>query len=265
MPANNKQEYKTLRDLAQITALFKNPKIEERGVSEISKILGMQPSKVSRMIRTMETDGFFEKNPDTGKYRLGIEFFRLGVAYSQHSSLRKTVRPHLEVIAKEIGLSAMCAVLRNNDVIVIDQVQNSNNDLMLIRVALNIPVHATSLGKILLAYLTDEEVDTILASVDLKGFTPKTIVNPKHIKTHLQLVQKDGFAFDKEEMYMDFYSLAAPIKNKTGQVIAALGVSGEKSRFPQNKLSQLASYVREKARFISRQMGCISDDWNLDV
>ena len=91
-PSN--QGYKTLKDLARIISLFNTFQVEERSVTEISKALGMLPSKVSRMIRTLESEGFFERNLETGKYRLGIEFFELGMVYIFNFPLRKIVATH---------------------------------------------------------------------------------------------------------------------------------------------------------------------------
>ena len=111
------QGYKTIQDLMKIISLFNSSKNIELGVNEISKQLGMIPSKVSRMIRTMESEDYFEKNEQTKKYRLGIEFFRLGLTYMHHSALRKIVRPHLEQMASEVLLIITCAVQKNGNVI----------------------------------------------------------------------------------------------------------------------------------------------------
>ena len=146
-------EYKTLQDLAKIIRIFNTFKVEEWSISEISRSVGMPPSKVSRMIRTWEGETFFEKNPENGKYRLGIGFFELGVVYTYNFPLRKIVRPHLEQMAKETKLTVACAILRNSKVVIIDRVQNLNIDLLAYRVALNLPIHSSSVGKLLLAYL----------------------------------------------------------------------------------------------------------------
>src|SRR4030042_3042218 len=137
IPSNYK--YKTLQDLAEIIRIFNTFKVEEWSVMEISRSVNMPPSKVSRMIRKWEKGGFFEKNPENGKYRLGIGFFELGVVYTYNFPLRKIVRPHLEQMAKETKLTVACAILRNSKVVVIDRVQNLNIDLLAYRVALNLP------------------------------------------------------------------------------------------------------------------------------
>src|SRR4030043_450132 len=143
-------EYKTLKDLTKIILLFNTFQFEERSVTEISKILSMLPSKVSRMLGTIEKDGFLEKNPETKKYRLGIRFFELGVVYAFHLPLRRIIRPHIEQMAKELNLTVGWAILRNNRVIVVDRIQNMNIDMLAQRIGLNLPIHTTALREGLL-------------------------------------------------------------------------------------------------------------------
>ena len=252
------QGYKTLKDLARIVSLFNSFQVEERSVTEISRALGMLPSKVSRMLKTLEREGFFEKNLETGKYRLGIAFFELGMVCAFNFPLRKIIRPHIEQMAKELNLTASCAILRNSRVVVIDRVQNLNIDLLAYRIGLNLPIHSTSVGKVLLAYLSEEEQDRILQSVNLVKFTDATVVDQKLIKQKLRLVRERGYATDQEETHQDLNCIAAPIRNGNGQVIAAINLTDEKSRTSAQKFFQIASYLKERALFVSRQLGYYS-------
>jgi DNA-binding IclR family transcriptional regulator len=249
------QGYKTLKDLAKITSLFNTFQVEERSVTEISKTLGMLPSKVSRMVRTLEAEGFFERNSETGKYRLGIGFFELGMVYIFNFPLRKILRPHIEQMAKELNLTASWAILNNSKVIVVDRVQNLHIDLLTYRIGLNLPVHSTSLGKVLLAYLPEEEQNRILRSVNLTKFTSKNIVDEKLIKKNLRLIRERGYSTDEGETHEDLNCIAAPIRNGNGEVIAAINLMDEKSRRTAEDLFKLADYLKGRALFISRQLG----------
>jgi len=249
------QESKTLKSFTKVLYFFNDFKIEEAGVSEISKTLDLLPSKVSRMLKALEYDGFFERNPDTGKYRLGIRFFELGMVYAFYFPLRKIIRPHIEQMAKELNLAASWGILRNSKVIVIDRIQNLNIDLMAYRIGLNIPVYSTSIGKLLLAHLHEEEQDRILQAINLVKFTPATVVDPNLIKANLKIIKERGYAIDNEETYQDLNCIAAPIKNDSEIVIAAINLMDERSRTNSEKLFSLANYLSEKALFISRQLG----------
>lgn len=249
------QGYKTLRDLCKIISLFNTFQIEERGVTEISKALEMLPSKVSRMIRTLEREGFFEKNLENGKYRLGVRFFELGITYVFNFPLRKVLRPHLEQIFKELNLTTSWGILRNDKVIVVDRIQNLNIDLLTHRLGLNLPIHSTSIGKVLLAYLPEKEEDRILKSINPVKFTNATIIDQKLIKKHLKLIRERGYSTDEGETHKDLNCMAAPIRNGNGEIIAAINLMGEKEQISAEKLFGFADYLKEKALFISRQLG----------
>jgi IclR family KDG regulon transcriptional repressor len=252
------QEYKTLKDLTKVFLLFNTFQSEERSVTEISKELNMLPSKISRMLGTMEKEGFLERNPETGKYRLGIRFFELGMVYAFHFPLRRIIRPHMEQMAKELNFTVSWGILRNNRVIVVDQIRNMNIDLLAHRIGLNLPIHTTSIGKALLAYLPEEEQDKILGSINLRKLTNFTIVDKKVIKESLNLIRERGYSTDEGETHEDLNCIAAPIKNGNGDVIAAINLTDEKSRTSSEKLFQFAPYLKEKALFVSRQLGFFS-------
>ncbi len=251
----NMQEYKTLKDFTKILSLFNSVTTEELSVTEISRTLGMSPSKISRMLGTLEGEGLFERKGKTGKYRLGTLFFELGVLYAYHFPLRKIIRPHIEQMAKEIKVTVSWGILSKNRVIVLDRIQNLPIDVLAYRVGLNLPVYSTSVGKILLAYHSEEEQDRILQSIDLMKVTDATVVGLKSIKENLKAIRERGFSTDEEETYDGMNCIAVPIRNASGQVIAAISLMDEKSRTIREVLCQNVDYLREKAIFISRQLG----------
>ena len=249
------QEYKTLKDLARILSLFNNYRTEALSVAEISKAVGMSPSKVSRMLGTLEGEGFFEREDRNGKYRLGIILFELGVAYAYHFPLRKIIRPHIEQMAAETRVTVSWAILKKNRVIVLDRIQNIPIDVLAYRVGLNMPVHSTAVGKVLLAHLPEGQQEKILRSVDLKKVTDVTLTEPGQIIEHLKMIRERGFATDEEETYEGINCIAVPIRDNSGQVICAISLMDEKSQMGREKLFQHINYLKEKALFISRQLG----------
>ena len=156
---------------------------------------------------------------------------------------------------KELNLTASWGILRNDKVIVVDRIQNLNIDLLAHRLGLNLPIHSTSIGKVLLAYLPEEEQNRILKSINPVKLTDATIVDLKIIKKHLKLIRERGYSTDEGETHEDLNCMAAPIRNGNGEVIAAINLMDEKSRTNAEKLFQFADYLKEKALFISRQLG----------
>jgi DNA-binding IclR family transcriptional regulator len=199
--------------------------------------------------------GFFEKDLNNGKYRLGISFFELGIVYAFNYPLRKIIRPHIEKMAKELNLTASWGILKNLKVIVVDRVQNLNIDMLAPRIGLNLPIHSTSLGKVLLAYLSGMGQDRILKSVNLIKFTNATLVDQKLLRENLKLIVERGYSTDEGETHENVNCIAAPIRNSQSEVIAAISLMDENSRTSAEKLFQFADYLKEIALFISRQLG----------
>jgi IclR family KDG regulon transcriptional repressor len=249
------KKYNTLHDLASIFQLFNNYKVEERSIAEISKTLGITRNKVSRMMSTLEDKGFFDKNLETGKYRLGMGFLELGIVYAFNLPLRKIIRPHIEQISKELKFSVSWAILKDSKIVVIDRVQNLGVDLMTYNMGLTVPVHSTSIGKILLAFLSEEEQDKILQASEITKFTEATVVDRELIKGELRAIRQMGYATDKGETYKGINCIAVPIKNGIGDVIAAVNLMEQDSGNRPEKVSQFIDYLKEKALFISRQLG----------
>ncbi len=249
------QEYKNLKDFAKICSLFNDLQTDEIGVTKISKTLGMSLSKISRMLSTLDGDGFFEKNKKTGKYRLGSLFFELGIVYAYHSPLRQIIRPHVEQIANESRVTASWGILRKNRVIIMDRIQKLPLDTLSYRIGLNLPTYTTAAGKILMSYLPEEEQNRILESVNLRKITDATVADPEKIKENLKLYRERGYSTDEEETQEGVIAIAVPITNNEGQVIASISLMDEKSRTSPEKLFRKVDYLKKKALFISRQLG----------
>ena len=249
------QEYKTVKDFLKILSLFNDLCSEEISVVDISKALRLAPSKVSRMLGTVEGEGLFEKNSQNGKYRLGILLFELGVLYAYHHPLRKIIRPHLEQMAQEIKLTVSWAILKKNRVIILDRIKNIPIDVLSYRVGLNLPVYTTAVGKILMAYLPEEEQDRILRSLNLVKFTDASVIDPNELKERFNLYRERGYSTDEEETYDGVNGIAVPIKDTEGKAIAAMSLMDEKSRTSREDLFGHTNYLKEKGIFVSRQLG----------
>ncbi len=250
------QEYKTLRDLARIFQLFNTFECEERSVTDISRDMNMLPSKVSRILGTIEKEGFIEKNPETKRYRLGIGFFELGMVYAYHLPLRRIIRPHIEQMAKELNLIVGWAILRNNKLIVVDRIQNMLIDVLAQRIGLNLPIYCTAVGRLLLAYLPEEEQDRALKSVDLKKLTDMTVTDKNLIKENLRLIRERGYSVDTGETFEGVNGIAAPIRNANGDVVAGIHLMGRNSSDSAGQIFEFIPYLKDKALFVSRQLGC---------
>jgi IclR family KDG regulon transcriptional repressor len=252
--ADDETRYKTLKDFSRILSLFEREETEEQSVSSISKSLHMLPSKVSRMLKTMEVEGLFEKNRDTGKYRIGSRFLQAGRLYALSHPLRRVILPHLEQVAREQNLLTGWAILRNGQVIVVDRLGFDRSPPIHL-LGSTLALHSSAYGRLFLAYMPDETREGILKSLTFVKFTPVTISDLDSMREELRRVREDGYALDDGQTREDVIALAAPIFDSDGVLVAALGVSGKRTEFASGKLSELITYLAEKTLFISRQLG----------
>ena len=254
MGTTDNLRYKTIKDLGKIVSLFENQGGEGRSVTDISRSLHMLPSKVSRLLKTLESEGFFERGPNTGKYRIGPRFLQLGLLYVFNYPLRRIILPHLEHMVQDLGLSTGWGIFKNDRIIVADRFTFGKKSFVS-RVGLNVPLHSSSYGKLFLAYLPSEEQKRLLSLLTFAKRTPATISDPKRMKEEMKLVRKNGYALDQGETVADMTSIAAPIFNSDGEVVAAVSVSAEKVRFTSDVLQRTIKYLTKRAQFISRQIG----------
>jgi IclR family KDG regulon transcriptional repressor len=211
--------------------------------------------KVSRMLRTLEDDAFFERNKETGKYRLGSIFFELGLIYAFHFPLRRIMRPHIEEIARKLNGTASWSILKNDKIIVMDRAKSLNHDVPAYRIGLNPPIHCTCAGRLLMAHVPEEEQDRILQVVDLVKYTDTTLVDPELIKENLKLVKEQGYADCQGEIHKDLGCVAAPVKDSNSEVIAAVNILYMRSQTEEEERPQIIDYMIRKSLFVSRQLG----------
>ena len=227
----------------------------ELGVTTLSERLGLHKSTVSRLLSTLQQEGFVEQDLETSKYRLGLGLVSLAGYALEHIDLRRVAQPYLSSLAELTQETINMTTLDGNECVNIERVASPR----LIRYAGSIgrrtPTHCTSTGKVLLAYLTRPERDAILPE-SLLRFTAKTIVDREILEQALAQVCQQGYAIAHEEFEEDLTAMAAPIYNHTGRVIATVSISGPTHRMEPAKLEVFIELLRGTADKISTQLGC---------
>ncbi|NSL50575.1 IclR family transcriptional regulator [Calidifontibacillus erzurumensis] len=226
----------------------------EKKISEIASTLGLNKSTVSRTMATLASEGFVYKDPETKKYRLGMTILSLSGIIQNNMDIFRESQPVLNKLVRDIDETAHIAILDNTDVIYILKIDCNHYVRALTHVGRKNPVHCTSSGKVLLAYSDESTIQNVIDS-GLKMYTNKTIIEPAHFKEHLKKIKKDGFAYSLGEFNEGVNSVAAPIFDYTGKVIAALTVVGPMQRITEEKIRPLAKKVIESSMEISERMG----------
>lgn len=203
---------------------------------------------------TLASEGFVYKDPESKKYRLGLSILSLSGIVNSNIDIFRESQPVLNKLGENIGETAHISVFDNLDVIYLQKVECNHPVRFLTNVGKRNPPYATSSGKVLLAFSNEEVIERVIEK-GLQKFTKNTIIDPQKLRAHLNLVKANGFANSTEEILEGVTSIAAPIYNCKGNVIAAISVVGPKQRIQSHKVQGYAKKVMNAAMEISKRMG----------
>jgi IclR family transcriptional regulator, KDG regulon repressor len=224
-------------------------------MAEVSREIGLHTSTTFHLLRTLSTLGYIVQDETTREYLLGSKVFHLAASACTEVQISKIAKPFLVEMAKQTGEASHMAILEGGEVIVIDKIDGSGPVRVSERVGYPRPAHCTAIGKTLLAYLPEAELRTFLEAGDLRPFTAKTITAAQILEQELKRVRTQGYAFDDEEFAQGIRCLAAPVRNFTGHVVAAIGISGPVWRVSLDRVAQLTQLVRTMGHRLSQQLG----------
>ena len=228
--------------------------------AELSKKLGINKSSVTRLLSSLETAGFLEKDPATGGHSLSVKLFRIGSVYLSKVDIHEAAMPHLTELASQFNETAHLAILYDNEAFFIDRVESHRSIRMESMVGSRLPVYCTAVGKVLLAHQDEEFLNQYLRSVELKRYTPNTITEDKEFRDHLQEIRDRGYSVDDIEHEPELKSTAAPVRDHTGKVIAGISVAGPAYRMQDDELfERIIRAVIETADRISERLGYAGD------
>lgn len=233
----------------------------ELSVAELSRRLGIHKSTVSRLLGALELEGLVERNADTGRYRLGTELIVLAGQVVGHADLRLLAKPYLDALASRRGETTNLVILYHDSALNIEQSVPAERQIKDIGwVGKRTPLHATSPGKVLLAFLPAGERAAVLARLRLERYTSCTITEREVLERELAEVCRRGFATAQEELEVGLNSAAAPVWDQTGRVCAAVSLSGPAYRVTPEQLPAIGEELRDAGMQISRRLGYVPAD-----
>ena len=227
----------------------------ELGVTELADRLGLHKSTVHRFMVNLDAAGLVERNARTGRYRLGLHVFELGALVMQQMNLWDEALPFLEGLVHDTGETGHLAVLDGGEAIYIERVEARRALRVPSAIGRGYPAHATNLGKVLLADLPRERVEAIIAERGLAAYTSQTITDPAELEADLELIRRRGYAVDNEEYDEGLRCIGAPVRDHSGQTVAALGIGGPVTRITPERVEELGGLVMTAARGLSRRLG----------
>ncbi|GAA2040191.1 IclR family transcriptional regulator [Nocardiopsis rhodophaea] len=229
-----------------------------RGLSlaEISRTVELPKGTVLGLLRTLQHVGFVEQDSETGHYQLGGGVLRLGTRYLDGNELRTRALNWADSLAARSGESVRIGTLHEAQVLVVHHVFRPDDTRQTLDVGSLLPLHATALGKTLMAF-DPLAAPLDLAEDDLKSFTNHTITEVSALLGELEEIRHQGWSAEMEELVEGEVAIAAPIRDRRGMTVGAIGLSGAVERLCNGDglIMEQVSYVRDAARSISRDLG----------
>ncbi len=224
----------------------------EAGVSEVAAEIDVHKSTAFRLLGALEGRGLVEQAADRGKYRLGFGLIPLAGAVSDRLEVTRQGRPVCERLAEEMGETINVAILQEHWAVNVDQARGPSTVSTHNWIGRLTPLHCTSSGKVLLAHQPGPRREALLAGVE--PLTPHTLA-PDALAAELDRCRADGWAQAVEEYEIGLNALAAPIRDRAGDVIAAVSVSGPAYRLDEQRRTALVEPLIAGAAEISHRMG----------
>jgi DNA-binding IclR family transcriptional regulator len=228
------------------------PERPERNLTELALAVGLNRTTTYRLLTALQSEGMIER--DGSSYRLGPELLALGARASGSNHLRAAARLELANLAEATGETVTLEILLGRDVLILDEAIGRHLIGAVPSLGTRWPAHATSTGKLLLAYAPDEVLEHFLGE-PLERLTARTIVDPQALRRELARVRDRGHAVTLEEVEVGFVAVGAALRGASGSVVAALSVGGPRARFSADRIAELAGSLASAAQRVSARLG----------
>jgi DNA-binding IclR family transcriptional regulator len=221
--------------------------------SDLARAAKMSRTTAFRLLRTLRSEGFVEEVD--GGYRLGAGMLGLGIRILDRFSIRAQAVPALRELAHQVGETAHLAVLVENQALIVEVCDSPNPLRVASRPGSLVEPHCASTGKVLLAALSPAQLEALLPTLRLTKYRPTTIAQADSLRKHLVQVATQGFGVDDEEFHPGIRCVAAPVRDRTGAVVAAIGITGAATRIQLTPDSATVRQVLAVAAHLSTTLG----------
>lgn len=224
-------------------------------LSELAEQADLAPSTTHRLLQALQSQGFVTQDSELGVWKIDVKTFRIGNSFLEARDFVGTSRPFLRRLTEQTGETANLGVRDGGTAVFLAQSESPQMMRMITRLGSRAPLHASGVGKALIAWLPEDLLERILAERGLSRVTEHTLHTPESLREELARIRRQGFACDREEHAVGLHCVAACIHDEHGSPLAAISVSGPVARIPEARLMELGALVRDTAAEITAQLG----------
>jgi DNA-binding IclR family transcriptional regulator len=225
------------------------------GLADLSKRVGLHNSTTFHLVRTMVSLGYIRQVKDTKRYRIGRPLFALAASALDEMEMVSMATPVLDDLARETGESSHFAARMGDAVVVMARTSGPSAFQLAERVGVVRPAYCTALGKIILAALRPDQLERYLERIELKPLTPNTITDPQRLRREIEEVRTAGVAFDDGEFNSEVRCAAMAIRDFSGEVVGAIGISGPVWRLSIQAMQSRSRHLEAAAKRLSQAFG----------
>jgi DNA-binding IclR family transcriptional regulator len=225
------------------------------GLADLSRLIGLHNSTTFHLAKTMVALGYIRQERDTKRYRIGRPLFALAASALDEIEMVNVAMPILEELARQTGECSHFAVRMGDAIVVIARTSGPGAFQLVDRVGVVRPAHCTALGKAILAALPADQLTGLLKRTGLKPSTEKSITDSAVLLREIEEIKRTGIAHDDGEFNLEVRCIAAPVRNFSGKVIGALGISGPVWRLSPAAVKSRAKIVQDSAASLSAEFG----------
>ena len=230
-------------------------------LSELAASLQLAPSSVHRLLTTLQKHGFVSVDEQRGLWTIGVQAFTVGNAFLASRDVVATARPFMLRLMEDAGESVNLAVPEGGEAVFVSQVECREMMRMFVRLGARPPLHASGVGKALLAAMPEQHLDRLLGDDPLPTYTRSTLGTATALRADLARVRRRGYAVDDEEHAVGLRCVAATLHDEQGVALAALSLSGPRARINRDRLTEFGRMVRDRADEATGALGGVLPKW----
>ncbi|NCO20511.1 MAG: IclR family transcriptional regulator [Rhodobacterales bacterium] len=257
---NDQTDQNTIKSLDRAVQVLETlAALQSSTLSALAQTMGESPATLYRVLITLQNRGMVDLDDAAQTWHIGSGAFLIGASFLRRTALVDVARPFLRQLMEATGETANLGVERGDQVLFVSQVETHATIRAFFPPGSLSPLHASGVGKALLAQWPADRLNRHLARTTLHQFTPHTITAPDALRDNLALIAQRGYAVDAEEKNIGMRCIAAPVTNALGETVAGISVSGPTSRMDVASLQSIAARVKAAARDLSLAMGARPD------